>query len=264
MRTRRQWPARAVLAGLVVLGMAGVVSVASCEPDRADESDPAAVPDNGLEALTAGEILDKARGAGADVASLRGTVRTKQESGTVEYSLSVARNGDCTGTVSEGGVEAEVLRQGGTVWVKPSAAMLPQLLPDAGPDLADKWLAGTGELGRRYGGYCDLVFGTATAGGPFKPADEATEWTTTGVRPVSGAPAVFLAFRSGGGGEHARFGTVAIAADGPPYLLSVDETGDSAVAMRFDAFGEPVDVAPPPADAIADASGRRIVLDPPR
>ncbi|MFD8482796.1 hypothetical protein [Kitasatospora sp. NPDC059673] len=258
MRAKR-WPTTAVLVGLVVLGLAGVVSVAACEPDRAGGDGAASVvgAGGGLEDLTPEQILAKAQESGAGLASLRGTVRLQQKSGTLEYALSVTRDGDCTGTVSENGVEAEVRRHGGTVWVKPSAAMLRSALPDAGPGLADKWLAGAGDLGRTYAGYCDLVFRLATGDGPLKAAGE---WTKTGVRQVSGTRAVFLGFRSDEGGPHGSAGTVAIAAEGQPYLLSANTTGDSATAMRFDAFGEPVEATPPSADETVDASGYRIVL----
>ncbi|MFF0392052.1 hypothetical protein ACFYS8_25685 [Kitasatospora sp. NPDC004615] len=256
----KQWPTTAVLVGLVVLGLAGVVSVAACEPDRAGGDDAASVAGagGGLEDLTPEQVLEKARQAGAELTSLRGTIRQQRKAGTLEYSLSVTRDGDCTGTVSEDGVEAEVRRHGGTVWVKPSASMFQAALPDAGPALADKWLTGTGELGKSYAGYCDLVFRLATGDGPLKAVGE---WTKTGVRPVSGTRAVFLGFRSGEGGPHGSSGTVAIAAEGQPYLLSANETGDSATAIRFDAFGKPVEVTPPSADETADASGHRIVLD---
>ncbi|MFJ5921948.1 hypothetical protein ACIQF6_04970 [Kitasatospora sp. NPDC092948] len=261
----RQWPATTVLVGLVVLGAAGVVAVASCEPDSAGGGDTAAVAGaaagtgSGLEELTAEQILDRARQAGAGLTSLRGTVRMPEKSGTLEYSLSVGRSGDCTGTVSEGGVEAEVRRQGGTVWVKPSDAMLRLMLPDAGPELADKWLTGAADLDR-FSGYCDRLFGLATADGPLKPA-AATGWTKSGVRQVGGTRAVFLGFRTADGGPDSQVGTVAIADEGQPRLLSVDESGDGAVAMRFDAFDEPVAVTPPPAGLIVDASGYRFATD---
>ncbi|KDN85064.1 hypothetical protein KCH_31630 [Kitasatospora cheerisanensis KCTC 2395] len=245
--------------GLVVLGMAGVVSVAACDPHPGADPEAAAGAGSGLENLTPDQIVAKSREADAGLTSLRGTVRLEQESGTLEYALSVDRNGACSGTVSQGGVDAEVRRQGGTVWVKPPAAMLRAMVPDAGPELADKWLTNAGLLGGLYAGYCDAVLRFATDGGPLKPAD-AVEWSRTAVRPVGGTRAVILGFHPGGGAGQGGPGTVAIAADGPPYLLSVDQGGKNALAMRFDAFGEPVAVTPPPADQVVDAGGYRITL----
>ncbi|MGW4381683.1 hypothetical protein [Kitasatospora sp. NPDC004531] len=255
------WPTTALVVGLVGLGMAGVISVASCDPVGAGPVDaaPSAGSDNRLADLTAEQVLEQARQAGAGLTSVRGTVRTKRDATAVEYSLAVARNGDCTGTVSEDGAETEVRRLAGTAWVKPSPALLAQVLPDAGPELADKWLSDPGELGRHYTAYCDLLLRTAALQGPIDFAD--AEWTKSGVRQLKGAPADFLAFRIGGTVAHGRSGTVAVAAEGRPYLLSVDEAGDAATAMRFYAFDEPVAVAAPPAEQTADASGRHFVLD---
>ncbi|MFD8593645.1 hypothetical protein ACFV1L_01420 [Kitasatospora sp. NPDC059646] len=253
-----QWPATTALVGLVVLGMAGVVSVAACEPHRGTGEAPAAEAGGALENLPADRIVAKSREADAGLTSLRGTVRLEQESGTLEYALSVDRDGACTGTVSQGGVEAEVRRQGGTVWVKPPAAMLRATVPDAGPELADKWLTNAGLLGGLYAGYCDAVLRFATGGGPLKATDP-VEWSRNAVRPVGGTRAVILGFRPEGAGQGGP-GTMAIAAEGPPYLLAVDQAGKNPLAMRFDSFGEPVTVTPPPADQVVDAGGYRITL----
>jgi hypothetical protein len=226
----RNIPAKVVLIVLAVAAttLAGCQSddkTVTAPPSVAPSVAPSASPaPNGIEALSAGEILKRARAALAKAKSYRakGTVHQDGERTAIDLRVS-GRN--LTGSVSFGKATVELLATGGKRYLRPNkqfwilstdtrqGTMLAQAM-------GDRWVAGADQ----DPAFADL-FTIGSLDGLFKPE----RFNIGGVKDIAGVEAVGL--MDFDDIEKKLF----VASTGKPYPLQL--TGKDGAELTFSDFG---------------------------
>ncbi|MFF4935043.1 hypothetical protein ACFY2H_40265 [Streptomyces griseofuscus] len=217
----------------------------------ADDSRKQEEAANGVENLSAKEILDKA------VAAI-GSAPTKRFVAPGSIDLTVDNDGNCAGTVNlTSDSPQEVLRKGNEVWVKPKdsfyATKEGKALLKAVPDARGKYMHGMADESMSLtmmSVYCQL--GTASmAGGSAKP-------TKAGTSTVNGQKTVAIKFLKGKDTV-----TYYVATRGKPYILkAADETTGQSTLLTD--FGKPFTFppTPPAAQTYSAAKADKALSDP--
>ncbi|MEV5317220.1 hypothetical protein AB0K92_06000 [Streptomyces sp. NPDC052687] len=234
---------RTTLAALC-LAAATTVGLTGCLPgqDTADDK-----PKGPFAGLTGGEIADRAVKATTGASSLRmaGEVPDEESGGTIRFDVAVNTEGECAGTFGTGEGKADLIRTGGTLYMRYDEAFLraqaegePEAETDAVVDMmAGKWtkMAATGSDAEAMAEFCDL---DRLLGDADDVKSDATRGRTT---TVDGTPAIVLHEKDG----KERY-TLYVATEGEPYLLRLDTksagAGDSLV---FSDYGKPVPAKKP-------------------
>ncbi|MFE1439439.1 hypothetical protein [Streptomyces sp. NPDC058739] len=254
---------------LTALCLAATTAVALTGCSGGDDTDQAAKSDKAAASsatatprakepfpgLSAGEIVDKAFEATTAARSVRvkGDMRDDTTGGPLTIDLALDKKGDCVGTLSADGGKTDLIKTGGTVYMRYDEAFLRAQMkgePAEDVEAAVDMLAGTWTTtaedseASEIGDLCDLdtLLGddTGTAG----ETSSATRGATT---TVGGSPA--LALQEKDGGETA---TLYVATEGTPYVLRIDNrSADEAGSLLFSDYDEPV-AAEKPAGEILD------------
>ncbi|MEU8736485.1 hypothetical protein [Streptomyces halstedii] len=214
--------------------------------------------DDGFESLPAQRIADRSRDALLDARSLHlrahGDLGRGQEALTADLALD--RDGNCAGSVRLGGGKGsvEIVKRGGTVWVKPDADFWKNQVPVGGSTfgaiLAGRYLKGPASDSRLRPvvDACDLntfrqlVSDNAdTAGGTL---------TKGAVTTVDGVRAVPVTRRA-----HGQELTAYVDTGGRHHPVRLTVRGDGAdAAVDFSRFDRPVPSATPAAKDTVDVS----------
>jgi hypothetical protein len=206
--------------------------------------------------LPAGEVLQRARAAGAAVSSFTMSFTDTPNPDDPDQlplsaHLSWNRAGQCIGQVSiVGRGSAELVVSGGTTWLKPDARFArSEFGPAAAAMLAGKFLKGP--TGDRH--FADVSMTTDEAQTDLCQAgvvtlsipDEDDQLSTKlGRTTIGGVPTVDIL--PDGKGTTDTF----IAAEGTPYVIQSGKQG----GIAFTDYGKPVTVQLPPADQTVDVS----------
>lgn len=244
---------RRVAAGAAALALlAGGGVLAGCGSDSSSSgaattaaADTSTLPANGVEKLSAKEILDASIKAANAASSVTVAGSITQEGQTIKLDLALGTDA-ADGTFSAQGINAEIRVVDGKSYFKLSGEDFakiagqgdsPEVAQAISALLGDKWiavpagsggddLAGLGEFGDKD----SLLEGILEADGDV---------TITGTGEVNGTPVVFL---DSSGGE----GTLAIQTVGEPYPIQIKGADSSSSGqIDFTNWNEPVNVTAP-------------------
>ncbi|WBB63255.1 hypothetical protein O7599_12295 [Streptomyces sp. WMMC500] len=203
--------------------------------------------DDGLAGKSAEEIQDETVDA---MRSAKSMTLDFQQTGAQQTAmkLAVTKSGECTGTLSLDGANAEVLRVDGTSYMKPDTkfweqnAGSPEQAQLIEATVGDRWVeAGTGQ--DDFASFCDLD--TILKGLEEDKGDKKDNTEKGDEGEVGGTPTITLVSK-----EDGETTTVHIATEGEPYILKMEiEGGDEPGMAEFSAFNEKVDVTAP-ADSV--------------
>ncbi|GAA2134753.1 hypothetical protein [Streptomyces synnematoformans] len=205
--------------------------------------------DDGLAGKSAEEIKDETVAAMRSAKSM--TLDFKQTGAQeIAANLSMTKSGECKGTMTLEGANAEVLRVDGTSYMKPDAKFWEQ---NAGSSeqaqliqgmVGDRWVEAGSGGDDDFASFCDLDALLKELGEEDKgDKKEKTEKGDEGE--VRGTPTITLVAK-----EDGETTTVHVATEGEPYILKMEsEGGDEPGSAEFSEFNEKVDVQAP-ADAI--------------
>jgi hypothetical protein len=211
--------------------VAAALALAGCS-----SGDPAASPTpttNGIEELTAEQIMDKAQEALDEAGSFRLVGESTMEGQPGDLDIAVSGD-DKQGTITTEGVSMELVIVDGEAYVTAEAAFWTDFV-FGNEDLLDQ-LEGKPvrfELGSIFSAMLDAV---------LEPAVTPTKGDVT---EVDGTPAIVLEYPDSLATEH---GQLYVSLVGEPYPLRyVDDT----ITMDFEDIGEPVTIeAPDPAQIV--------------
>ena len=200
--------------------------------------------DNGIAAMSAQQILDKAMTAlkTAKSVHIKGDIKTDE--GLISLDLTLTDKKDGVGSMAMGGQKVELTRIGTDIYMKADAGFWKQFAGDQGGViatlLAGKYLKATtsdGEFGS-LASFFDFAEGIELDG-------EATKGETKAINGINA-----IAVKESGGTSP---GTVWIATQGEPYPLRLEgPPGEGAI--DFTDYNKPVDIKAPPADQVIDVS----------
>lgn len=248
--------AMAIVAGGIGLSACGS-SDSSGSAAATTAADSTAQAPNGIETLSAQEILDTSLKAAQKASSVTVTGGFPQGSGALELDMVLGTN-QAEGTISVEGVALDLKVVGGKSYFKAPGEAFKELAGDSGGAIAaligDKWLVistdsageagGLGEFGE-LGQKDSLLEGILEGNGAV---------TIRGTGTVNGIPVVLIDFAEGDG-------TLAISTVGEPYPLQVKSSGKSADSgeVNFTNWNAPVNVTAPTdvvdLSALADLGG---------
>lgn len=207
--------------------------------------------DGGLASKSAEEIKDETVDAMRAATSMTLKFNQTGAPGAQETAmeLSLTKKGECTGTISVDGANAEILRVGGTSYMKPDTKFWE--LNAGGPEQAqlieatvgDRWVEmGAGQ--DDFASFCDLDTVLNDMDDDKGDNKEKTEKGDEGE--VRGTPTITLIEKKDG-----ETTNVHVATEGEPYILKMEiEGGDEPGTAEFSEFNETVDVEAP-ADSVS-------------
>jgi hypothetical protein len=237
--------ALALLTGGGVLAGCGSDSSSSGAATTTAAADTSTLPANGVEKLSAQEILDASLKAANAASSVTVTGAITQDGQEINLDLVLGTNAG-QGTFSAQGISAEIRVVDGKSYFKLSGEDFakiagqgdsPEVASAISALLGDKWiavdensggddLAGLGQFGQKD----DLLKGILEADGKV---------TITGTGEVNGIPVVFLDSSDG-------TGTLAIQTVGEPYPIQIKGSDSSSSGqVDFTNWNEPVNVTAP-------------------
>ncbi|MFD9129472.1 hypothetical protein [Kitasatospora sp. NPDC059571] len=251
MRTTR--PLAAALLASAVLSAAtacGPTAAPSGAAQAAPAPTAASPSPAGIEALTAEQILRKAEAASEQVTSVRLSFDVAESGERFKGSVAEDKSGNCAGTIGKGSDGSfDVLRTGGTVWIKPDAVFWDKsVAPGSSKKLGGKYLKGSAQAGslKSMATFCDLGLQILKGlGKKDDGTDDTVGGTKSGTKQVGAVQAVVIRDQET---------EVAVAAQGEPYLVEMVQSGADAATMSFSDYEKPVTVTKPPAALVLDAS----------
>jgi len=200
--------------------------------------------DNGIAAMSAQQILDKAMTAlkTAKSVHIKGDIKTDE--GLISLDLTLTDKKDGVGSMSMAGQKVELTKIGTDIYMKADAEFWKQFAGDQGGViatlLAGKYLKATTSDGE---------FGSMASFFDFTESLELDGEATKGeTKAINGINAISV--KEAGGTSP---GTVWIATQGEPFPLRLEgPPGEGAI--DFTDYNKPVDIKAPPADQVIDVS----------
>lgn len=223
-------------------GLAGLLMIASLATGCGSD-DKGGGSGSDFANMSAQDIVDAAEEATKGADSLTLSSEVTQDGVTSSVDLSADKDGNCTGTFTQGDGTAEILGAGGTYWFRPDEAYWRANAPEQADQIialvGDKYVANSD-----LGSICDLDQAFATDDNhEGEPAKEGTE-------EVDGAQTVKVSQQDADGTTSVGY----VLVDSPHYLVKIEETGTSEGTITIGGFDEPVDVTPPADDEQIDIS----------
>lgn len=241
---------RRVAAGAAALALlAGGGVLAGCGSDSSGGATTAAeastLPANGVEKLSATEILEKSQAAASAASSVTVTGSITDEGQKINLDMELGKT-SAQGTFSAQGIDAELRVVDGKAYFKLSGEDFakiagqdnnPELVKAVSALLGDKWIAlPAGSGGDELGGLGQFGQKDSLLDGILKPDGVVT---VKGTGEVNGIPVVFLDSSEGAG-------TLAIQTVGEPYPIQIKGSdSDSSGEVNFTNWNEPVNVTAP-------------------
>lgn len=237
---------KVALVGLAV----AATSLSGCQSDQTGSTPPAAPPivkttapaapaDNGVAALTADKILQRAKAALVKTKSFRAKGTMDEDGKQIAADLKVD-GADFAATMAFDKAQVKLLAVGGQKYLQPNAQFWISTDPKQGAFLAktigNRWVAGAGS----DKSFADL-FTIGDVDELLKPTGALSKGTQ---KQIHGVPAIGLKDAGDPGS------VLYIATTGEPYPLQMTGKGST---MEFSAFGEKfAGIAKPSADQIID------------
>ncbi len=238
------WTRRAATAAAVATMSASLVACG----DEAEEGGSTSPEASGFVEQEGAEIRDAAGEAMGQLESVR--VRGDITMGGDEISLDLATGseGDCTGTLTLDGAEAEVLSVGGQAWFRPSEEFW---AAQAGPqadqviELVDgRWVVLGEEDG--FAEFCDL---DQLLDELVEDSDTESTYETGEQSEIDGITVVAVDSTD----EDGEASTGYVAVEEPHYLVRIEKTeGEDTGTVTFSEFDEPIEVEAPAEDDTVD------------
>jgi hypothetical protein len=243
---------RRIAAGAVALSLlAGGGVLAGCGSSSSDTAASTAAADsstqapNGIETLSAQEILDKSLAATKTASSVTVSGTITQEGQEVSLDLVLGTDA-ADGTIKAQGISAEIRVVGGKSYFKLSGEDFAKLAGQGdSPEVAeavssligDKWLLVPADSGSdELSGLSTFAEKDSLLDGILSPDGEVT---VKGTGEVNGTPVVFLEDTKGEG-------TLAIQTVGEPYPVQIKGDGaDGSGEITFTDWNAPVSVTAP-------------------
>ncbi|MEU5994003.1 hypothetical protein ABZ806_33955 [Spirillospora sp. NPDC047418] len=201
-----------------------------------------AAASNGVEKLRPAEILSRARKATASARYLRMRGQIEDGDGKIALDFRFAGKTKATGWFQQGKQRVEIIRVGKTVYFRGNKAFLKEI----GGKSAVQLLSGKHiKTTANSADFKDLAAFTDRMSLMKEALKEAGTWRTGRAGTVAGTPALTL---TGGPGVE-----IQVATRGEPYVLRLD--GGPGNRIEYLAYGTPVDVSRPPAEAVVDGDG---------
>lgn len=227
-------------AGTALLGSLALTACGSDSTDTTDASSEPTAEANGVQDLTADEILQEASDALDSVTSVRisGDITQDGQQTSLDMQFSNEGEGSATGTVSVGEDSITLLVVDGQVYFSAEASFWEsQGLPSAFLDSVDGKYVEVPSTDDSFGTFTDLGQFTdelLTPEGDVTKGEEST---------VNDMPVIQLI-------SSKDDGVLSIALEGEPLPVQVSSEGEGEI--NFTDWNEPVDVEAPPADDIVD------------
>jgi hypothetical protein len=203
-------------------------------------STSAAPADNGVSALTAEQILTRAKTAlgAADSVHIAGS--GTDEGSAIELDMRYGKDG-AVGTMTLDGDVLNLLRVGDDVYLKGSRSFWTTYANAAVAKLMGVKYVKTSVGDDRFTDIASFTDLSESADGFLEPDGTITK---SGKRTIAGQPAIGLVSRD------ETDGILYVATTGRPYPLSIEAKGNN---LTFTGYGEPVTVRAPAAAQIVDA-----------
>ncbi|MGH8836442.1 MAG: hypothetical protein ACRDWG_15815 [Actinomycetes bacterium] len=226
--------------------VAGLALVACGGDDDSDTGAPASTT-NGVEQLSATEILDKAKAAAVAAGSVHVSGEVVQDEGTFGIDMRFGADGS-TGTMTFNGAQLELLRVGADVYMKATGDTWNDLTGQQGVGelIADRYVkVPAGD--ESFGDFTSFLSLESFIDGVLDPTGELEKGTTTEVR---GAQAIGVVDTDKEDG-----GTVYIALTGEPLPLRIQGAeGSTESAIDFLDWGKAMAVTAPAEGDVVDLS----------
>lgn len=236
-RTVRIMPTK---VAMVVLALAAT-TIAGCQDNGATQEAAAKPAANGVAALTADEILQRAKDAAKKAKTFRAAGTTPDDGGSIKVDLRVD-GAEFAATMLQGAANMELLAVGGKkyfraneqFWVMSTDAKQGKTLATS---FGRRWIAGAEN---------DTSFNSLFSVGALDDMLEPTGAVSKGEeKEIEGVPAIGV--KDAGDADS----LIWVATTGEPYPVRMDGRGDAKLV--FSGFGAPVTgIAPPPADQIVE------------
>jgi hypothetical protein len=237
--------AAVILAGCGGTEVAGKGAPASPTPSASTASASPTPSDNGVAALSAEQILGKAKAAlkSADAVRIKGTAGAGADRIDIDMRYTAT---SAQGTLASAGQPIAIKRIGNTVYIKGSRGFWKSTVPPAAVELlTGKWLKGP-ITDQRLAGLSELTDLSKAADGILEPDGKITKGEK---ETVAGTPAIALLSSGKDGGK------LYIATTGEPYPLQIAPTkATDAGQIDFTEYGKKTAVSPPPAELVIDVS----------
>lgn len=192
-------------------------------------------------------IEEAATAAMNDLSSVRFRAEMTAGGDTAELDLRLDTDGNCTGSVTTGEVEAEILRLAdGSSWLRGNAALWgtgygSERAAEIEQQVGDRW---TVDEQDQFAHFCDLD----TMLREFeKPGPLQGESGEERVGALTESDDTWVVTLTAGDPASERV----VAAEAPHHLLSVTTTGDGAGTARFSEFDDSVEAVAPAAEDVA-------------
>lgn len=229
----------------VCIATAATLSLTGCLPGDDDKAGSGSKEP--FAGLSGGEIADRSVKAtrNADSLRMKGEIEDDETGDTVRFDMALDKKGNCAGNLRMGGGKAEIIKTGGTIYMKYDEAFLRSQDEDPSSTesdpavdlLADKWTktSADGDINDEFNSFCDLE----SALEDFDNANSKAE--RGGTTTVDGAPAITLQEKKG-----KNLYTLYVATEGKPHLLRVvNKSADAPGDLTFSDYDKPVPAEAP-------------------
>ncbi|WP_461008597.1 hypothetical protein [Streptomyces capparidis] len=203
-----------------------------------------------LSGLSAREIADRASRATTGADSVTVDFDGVLDGSPTKLHLALDREGECAGEMTMGEGRAEIVKTGGTAYMKfdepmwRSVGSTPEEAATMQELIGDRWFSApaSGSDGSDLTAMCDLkelLSGFGESGTSAAKGEESE---------VGGVPVISLVEKDG-----AETTTGYVATEGEPYVMRiVSAGGDEPVTVTFADYGKPVAAQAPPAADVID------------
>lgn len=233
----------AVTTGVLLLG-----GTAACSSGGGTTPSPSASPvpsaeatPNGVEQLSADQILERASAAAKGAESVKVTAKTQEEAGEMSFEITMTKTG-AQGTVTNAQGSLELLATPDTIYIKGDAKFNESYGGQGGAALLEgKWLSIPADNPQATP-FRGLVSLETFFDGLLTP-----ESTPTKVAPkdVNGVRSV---------GLKTDAGTLWVATTGEPYPVAIEPAEGQQGSVTMTDWNAPVTITAPPADQVVDVT----------
>lgn len=240
--------------GLVACDDSGDTSAKAMSGGAGSGSSPSAAPKPttptptppALAQLSADEIVHKATDAMTSTRSLTADMTGEEDGKPTTFHLSLDSEGECTGHLTEGSANVEIISTRTHFYMRGNDAFLKQMGDGTVQLLHGKWMktAATSSTAKEMSSFCDLD--ELLSG--FK--EKAHRPTKGALSTLDGRRVIPVSDKDPKDGSTS---TAYIAADDTPHVLKIVTVGgDEAGTLLFGDFDKPVSATAPPAGQVVD------------
>ncbi|HVQ88923.1 MAG TPA: hypothetical protein VMT88_12165 [Actinomycetes bacterium] len=236
---RRSTTAGRVLATIAIIGSVVLSGCGNSDTPSADTTPTPAASANGVEDLSANQILDEVSTAVGDATSVHVSGEGMSGDQQVGIDMQMTSSGDAQGTLTLSGQQVSlIIADGATYFSADEAFWTSQVGPEVAPQLVGKYV----EVPANDHSFDNVASYSAFFDSLLKPEGAISKGDQTD---VDGVPTIQLL-------EAKNDGTMYVALEGDPLPLKVETKDQGSVTLSE--WNEPVTVSPPSATDIVDPS----------